>query len=577
MTLILGKSVATAQQMATYLLSVNSTPKFSRDISVKEFCQLFLDVCAKEGVRGDAAFAQACKETGNFSFKGDVKYTQNNFAGIGATGGVPGCVFDSIEIGILAQAQHLKTYATKAALMHPCVDPRRTAWFVNTKGGTAQNWEELGGTWAVPGYSTSKYKSLEEANNVKDSYGYQIIGILNSILKLNTKEEPKVAYKIAIDAGHGSCTAGKRTPDGWLEHWTNVKCANYFNTAMIRCGFKTVKIAWDDTISTDDTDVPLAKRQQLIKAEKCDASVSWHVNAHGDGKTYTSGQGIETLIHSNPSRVKDSRNLANKVQSHLINGTSQKNRGVKEGNLAMCNCEAMKTNASILIEIGFMTNAYETELIRTDAFCLECAEEAAKGVCEYFEVTYKSPTLAEKPSASATTSSTRSYLIKGDKGSDVKVLQSNLNDAGYDCGSVDGDFGDKTDKALRTFQSDYKLTVDGKYGPASKAKLEEVVTKKASANKKSSVLTGDYNLIFNASYYANKYSDLKAAFGTNTAKLLEHFKNYGMKEGRQAISTFNVKAYKANNADLQKAFGNDYTKYFQHYLTYGYKENRKTV
>ena len=68
MTLILGKSVATAKQMSTYLLSVNKSPKFSRNITAEEFCQLFLDICAKEGVRGDIAFAQSCKETANFKY-----------------------------------------------------------------------------------------------------------------------------------------------------------------------------------------------------------------------------------------------------------------------------------------------------------------------------------------------------------------------------------------------------------------------------------------------------------------------------------------------------------------------------
>lgn len=198
MTLILGKSIATAKQMSTYLLSVNKSPKFSRNISAEEFCQLFLDVCAKEGVRGDIAFCQSLKETGNFAFKGDVKYTQNNFAGIGATGGVSGCSFSSIEEGILAQAQHLKTYATKDALNEPCVDPRRTAWFINTKGGTATHWENLSGTWAVPGYDTKKYSSLDAANKTQDSYGYQIIGILNKILNMETKEGNNMSDNLDI-------------------------------------------------------------------------------------------------------------------------------------------------------------------------------------------------------------------------------------------------------------------------------------------------------------------------------------------------------------------------------------------
>jgi len=49
----------------------------------------------------------------------------------------------------------------------------------------------------------------------------------------------------------------------------------------------------------------------------------------------------------------------------------------------------MNTKASILIEIGFMTNEYEEELLKSDAFCLECAREAAQGVCSYLGIPYK--------------------------------------------------------------------------------------------------------------------------------------------------------------------------------------------
>lgn len=196
MTKILGKSQASAYQMSTYLLSKNPHPKFSRNISALDFCQIFLDECAKENVRGDVAFAQACKETGNFAYGGDVYYTQNNFAGIGATGNKnPGNTFETIEIGVLAQAQHLKSYACKDELNEPNVDPRRTAWFMDTKGGSSPDVETLGGSWAVPGYNTTKYKSLEEANAAKDSYGYQIIDILNKILNV-TDEQRENGMKI---------------------------------------------------------------------------------------------------------------------------------------------------------------------------------------------------------------------------------------------------------------------------------------------------------------------------------------------------------------------------------------------
>lgn len=87
----------------------------------------------------------------------------------------------------------------------------------------------------------------------------------------------------------------------------------------------------------------------------------------------------------------------------------------------------------------------------------------------------------------------------------------------------------------------------------------------------------DYSLVFNPTYYVNKYADLKKAFGTNSTALFNHFCTHGMKEGRIASNNFNVTVYKNNYADLRKAFGNNLPLYYKHYITNGYKENRKCV
>lgn len=87
----------------------------------------------------------------------------------------------------------------------------------------------------------------------------------------------------------------------------------------------------------------------------------------------------------------------------------------------------------------------------------------------------------------------------------------------------------------------------------------------------------DYSIVFDPTYYANKYADLKKAFGMDSTKLFEHFLKYGQKEGRQAISTFNVTVYKNRYADLRKAFGNDLPAYYRHYMQFGKKEGRRAV
>lgn len=87
----------------------------------------------------------------------------------------------------------------------------------------------------------------------------------------------------------------------------------------------------------------------------------------------------------------------------------------------------------------------------------------------------------------------------------------------------------------------------------------------------------DYSLVFDPTYYANKYADLKNAFGTDANKLFDHFIKNGMKEARQAISTFNVTTYKNRYVDLQKAFGNNLPDYYKHFCQFGKKEGRSAV
>lgn len=201
-------------------------------------------------------------------------------------------------------------------------------------------------------------------------------------------------YDVAIDAGHGSNTAGKRTPDGYREHYINVKTCYYEEQYLEERGLKCLRVAWDDTNAKDDSDLSLSNRQKKIKNAKCRIVTSNHANAHGTGKKYTSASGVETLIHAVKSKRGDSRALANAIQKQLIKGTEQTNRGVKEQVLAMCNCTAMGCAAAALTEIGFMTNKREADLMKTDAFCKEQGEDIARGVLAYLGIPDK---VVEKP------------------------------------------------------------------------------------------------------------------------------------------------------------------------------------
>ncbi|MCR8641994.1 glucosaminidase domain-containing protein [Paenibacillus sp. N1-5-1-14] len=174
MMAIMGTAKATAEQMVSYSLKAYSSPKLP-NCTIQQLAQMFIEEGQAEGVRGDIAWAQSLQETGYFRYGGAVLPSQNNYAGIGAvnSGATSPATFSSPRIGVRAQIQHLKAYASTVALNQAVVDPR----FGYVTRGTAPYVEWLGaadnpnGTgWAYPGAG----------------YGASIIAMLSGVLS-----EPK--------------------------------------------------------------------------------------------------------------------------------------------------------------------------------------------------------------------------------------------------------------------------------------------------------------------------------------------------------------------------------------------------
>jgi N-acetylmuramoyl-L-alanine amidase len=207
--------------------------------------------------------------------------------------------------------------------------------------------------------------------------------------------------KIAVDAGHGSNTAGKRTPpftknvdinkDGTIdvkrgstyrEHYANVGVAAQLYKVLAARGYDVIKTGWNDENSKDDADTALSVRQSTIKKAKCDYSVSIHFNAYGNGESFNSANGVAVYIHSvNPG---DSKKLAGYVLDELVKNTTQKKRGIVSEKLAMCNCKSLGTKASVICELAFMTNAHEAQdLMANKKFWEESAKEIADAIDKY--------------------------------------------------------------------------------------------------------------------------------------------------------------------------------------------------
>ncbi|TXC91041.1 N-acetylmuramoyl-L-alanine amidase [Metabacillus litoralis] len=188
--------------------------------------------------------------------------------------------------------------------------------------------------------------------------------------------------KIMIDAGHGKDTPGKRSVDGMKEYEFNSAVASKLKELLML--FEGVSVMFSHS---DSSDVPLHVRTSRANSANVDLFVSIHANAHGNGRTWTSAEGIETFVYQ--TKPKEAAELAAKVQEELIRATKRKNRGVKAADFYVL--EKTKMTA-ILCECGFMTNKEEAALLRTDAYRALCARSIANGIASYYSLKKKKQT-----------------------------------------------------------------------------------------------------------------------------------------------------------------------------------------
>ena len=259
-------------------------------------------------------------------------------------------------------------------------------------------------------------------------------------------------YYIGANDEHGQNppTAGKRTPvmpylnRQIYENEFNRPTKNKFIEALLRNGFSVFDVKPELTDTSVSTRVARVNRQNLTLL------VTFAYNAFGMGNSFNSARGVSTYYSPRNRRATQSRQLSEEVYEKLLQGTNQRGNGVNTldiGVLSSVNCP------STLVEAGFMTNLEEAKLMLDWDFQTEVAEETCNGVCTYLGVPYLPRNdLANYP-----------LLRRGDRGNFVLLLQFLLFNYGYQL-DIDGIFGTNTQTAVRNFQQENGLTVDGIVG-----------------------------------------------------------------------------------------------------------------
>lgn len=149
------------------------------------------------------------------------------------------------------------------------------------------------------------------------------------------------------------------------------------------------------------------------------------------------------------------------------------------------------------------------------------------------------------PSGNSNEASTGyTVLVDGDTGEPVKKLQNRLKALGYYSGSIDGAYGPGTIAAIRAFQSQMKLSVDGKAGPATQRALygenakNEDTSKPLELGKEGSDVTKLQYALYELGYYQATVNGL---YTQDTSNAVREFQmNNGLtadgKAGSQTLS-----------------------------------------
>lgn len=197
-----------------------------------------------------------------------------------------------------------------------------------------------------------------------------IWGDVESALEGDAEEETNM-FKIALGAGHGLNTAGKRTlkaldPNETREWWLNDRICDYVEAYLKDYeGYELLRL--DDSDDGAD-DIALASRVKQANDWGADFYLSVHHNAGINGGT---GGGIVAYSYPGSSKGAEWRDA---FYEALIKATGLKGNRY-DGTLTANYYVLRYTKAvSTLLELGFMDSSSDVPILLTDEYAQKCAK-----------------------------------------------------------------------------------------------------------------------------------------------------------------------------------------------------------
>lgn len=178
-------------------------------------------------------------------------------------------------------------------------------------------------------------------------------------------------FKLALGAGHGNGTAGKRClksldPSETHEWWLNDRIAD--KVEQLLSGYNGVDILRLDDSDDGAEDVALAERVSAANQWGADFYLSIHHNAGING-----GKGGGIVAYCHPNAGKDTVAWRDELYEALIEHTGL--RGNRATPKATANHYVTRNSkaSAVLLELGFMDSQTDVPILLTEEFSAGCA------------------------------------------------------------------------------------------------------------------------------------------------------------------------------------------------------------
>lgn len=320
--------------------------------------------------------------------------SEQNADGTYTTSAMQWCKFDDMEDGVVGYFDFINN--SRYANLKGITDPQLYLERIKEDG-----------------YATS-LKYVDNLLNVIKTY---------NLTQYDGKAVEEMPLKIAIDAGHGMNTAGKRiTLAGYAdtrEWWLNNRIADLLELMLeeYNCDFFRV----DDT--TGLKDVALADRVKEANNAKADVYISIHHNAGVNGGT--GGGTVVYYCSSKAERMVQAKVLYDALvaRTGLIGNRSTK---VENKGFYVIKNTSMP---AFLIENGFMDSKTDVPIILTDEHAKKTAEGILAFLVEQFTLTKKNASEGRTEAQEGTLYRVQvgAYSIKAN----AEAMQKRLKEAGF--------------------------------------------------------------------------------------------------------------------------------------------------